>query len=274
MKAVMEDYRALPFREFPRDALFTLSAALTPAEEGSPYAWYYRRGPVEGDPSVMAALAPDRPMDPTLAVRPEEIGQKLLAPEMDVHQSGYCVLDDGIGYAALWTDCGEISPAIETYWRENWRPEGDLFYKCWCPGAHIRHFADAAFEDLGRGPEMIELVFPPSLLVLGFPTDYQRRDPDFLGLTGGNGTIYALDDAHYERGLDVGIFRFLRRHKAGWLDCTRIWMGVHILGGPARPREGTRAWTIEDLRLLARHCAIEQATERRNKLDFYERTHG
>ena len=29
MGAVMEDYRALPFREFPRDALFTLSAALT-----------------------------------------------------------------------------------------------------------------------------------------------------------------------------------------------------------------------------------------------------
>lgn len=270
----MTDYRTLPFREFPHEALNALGTALTPEEEASPYAWYYRRGPVEGDPSVMAALAPGRPMDPALAVRPGELGQKLLKPQMDEFQSGYCMLEDGVGYAALWTDCGDITPEIEAYWRESWRPAGDLFYKCWCPGAHIRHFADAAFEDVGRGAEMIRLIFPPSLETLGFPPDYRERDPGFLGLTGGNATIYALDDAAYAQGMDVGIFRFLRRHKAGWLDCTRIWTGTHILGGPARPREGARAATLEDLRLLALHCAIEQATERRNKLDFYARTHG
>ncbi len=72
---------------------------LTDAEKAKPWSkWYYR--PVDDpDPVLLEAVRPERPMDPSKAIYPEEINRLLDPGYMEV-ETGWCNLPNGAGYIA------------------------------------------------------------------------------------------------------------------------------------------------------------------------------
>lgn len=260
----------------PEEELRALTTDLTPAERLSPYARYYDLGPAPLDPHQAATLQPGHPLDPTLAFLPEQLPEKMLAPALDPWLSGYCVLPDGTAFGAAWADLSTVTQEMEDWFDEHWAPEGDLFYKVWYPGAHVRHFSDGAVESVGREPEILRLGRAPALPLLGFPEDIQAVDPDFLTLRGGCTKVMKLHDRAGREALDVTLLHFYRRSGRGKFICTRFWMGLRLdlaTGKPVRTLPWYASVPEEAARLLALHCATEYATNARNMALFWAEQH-
>lgn len=49
-------------------------------------------------------------------------------------ESGYCVLPNGVGYAAALTKMPGVTPQANNWWGP-WHEQEDLRYKLWCPEA-------------------------------------------------------------------------------------------------------------------------------------------
>ena len=255
----------------PSDYL-TLGAALTEEEERSPYSSYYRRGPAPIPAEQAEALAPGRRLEPSRAFPPEEMARHMLVPHVDIRLSGCCVLPDGTAFGAAWCDMSAVTQEMEDFFDAHWNPGGDLFYKIWYPGAHVRHYADAAIESLGREPEILRVGPAPSLRSMGFPENLTAADPDFLGVRGGNAQLMKLTDREGREKLDITLLHFYRRQGAGKFICTRFWMGLHLdleTGRPVRTLPFYAAVREEAARLLCVHCAAEYATNARNMKDFW-----
>ena len=153
----------------PSDYL-TLGAALTEEEERSPYSSYYRRGPAPIPAEQAEALAPGRRLEPSRAFPPEEMARHMLVPHVDIRLSGCRVLPDGTAFGAAWCDMSAVTQEMEDFFDAHWNPGGDLFYKIWYPGAHVRHYADAAIESLGREPEILTGMAATGAQIMLFST--------------------------------------------------------------------------------------------------------
>lgn len=260
----------------PEQELLGLTTELTPEERRSPYARYYDLGPAPLDPRQAEALQPGRPMDLELTFRPEDMARNLLAPGIDPWLCGYRVLPDGIGFGAAWADLSAVTQEMEDWFDAHWDPEGDLFYKVWYPGAHVRHYADGAIESVGREPEILRLGRAPALPLLGFPEDVRAADPDFLLMRGGCVQVMKLSDRAGREALDVTLLHFYRRSGQGKHICTRFWMGLRLdleTGRPVRTLPWYASVQEEAARLLAVHCATEYATNARNMALFWAESH-
>lgn len=263
---IAERFTAL-LDSLPEAELLALTPKLTPEERRSPYARYYDLGPAPLDPRQAAALRPGSSMDPALAFRPEQLPEKMLVPGLDPFLSGCCVLPDGVAFGAAWADLSNVTQEMEDWFDEHWNPEGDLFYKVWYPGAHVRHFADGALESIGREPELLRLGRAPALPLLGFPENIQAIDPDFLLMRGGCAQVMKPTDRAGNQALDVTLLHFYRRSGRGKFICTRFWMGLRLdreTGAAVRTLPWYASVPAEAARLLAVHCATEYATNARN----------
>lgn len=250
----------------------SLKTELTKAEQASPYAKYYNLGTAEIPRELQDALCPGHTMDPSLAFMPEDMASHMLAPAVDIHMGGYCVLPNGIAFGATWCDMSAVTQEMEDYFDENWNPPGDLFYKIWYPGAHVRHYSNAAIESLGREPEILRVSPAPSLEIMGFPKQVTDIDPDFIGVRGGNSKLMKIYDRGGKDALDITLLHFYRRAGNGKHICTRFWMGLYIdrnTGKTVRTLPFYASVQEEIARKLCIHCATEYATNARNIVHFW-----
>ena len=107
---------------------------LSPAEQAKPYAKYYRQM-AEPAPELLRLLADPKPMDPAKAL-PIQRMNELLDPGYHEVETGYCVMPDGSGYAALLTPMPGVTVDMVRWWMA-WFVLEDLRCKIWSPRDHM-----------------------------------------------------------------------------------------------------------------------------------------
>src|SRR5262249_20201219 len=202
---------------------------------------------------------------------------RLLDPAPLPAETGWCTLEDGVGYVAVRTPMpGVKSDMIE--WWFGWNPLDPIRYQIWFPGAHDwthqeekggpaqakRHWGvvDYPVEDIGLGMRSLRIEFlPPSKL--GFSTD-AVDDPRV-------GTIIAglVGDVAARLQHTIMIHVFLNAADGLILRC-RFYIGAEIRLYPPEPIAAVSSRALNRPlfrrfcpsrapRALARHCAREYA---------------
>jgi len=114
------------------------------------------------------------PIDPSLALRVENLTDLLQPRGYSKAEYGYCMMEDGSGYEALYAVYPSCTPKMLGWWF-NWlnvpskdQPagRGNLKYKIWCPPDHFDHsfingrdWSGGVWSvesiDLGKGEEQV-----------------------------------------------------------------------------------------------------------------------
>ncbi len=112
-----------------------LELNLTREERAKPFAFYFdlpEPSPLIADDLAQKIMSP---MDPTKALRMENIND-ILDPGYDADDVGYCVLPDGTGYIGQ-TYLFEGSTREMFMWWWCWKGLEDLRFKIWYPSIHL-----------------------------------------------------------------------------------------------------------------------------------------
>lgn len=236
----------------------TMTTGLTKEEAASEYAKYYWQGPAAPSMENIEASERGNQLPASDVFLPEDFAREMASGRADRIRSGYRVCEDGTAFAVARIRGEGITDEMVQYFCENFDPEGDLYYKIWCPGVHMRHYNDGAIEDVGGGMEAIRFLafFGPK--ELGFTED---GDPKCITVSGGNGVSWPL----HAIGKDprkVFSIRYTREIDGGRESIMFYWHGLHFIDG-----KGVRVIpedeTISEnaVRSQISHCSYEQATE-------------
>jgi phloretin hydrolase len=205
--------------------IITDRPALSPEEEQLPLAEYYDLPLYPPGPRELQ-LIDTCPIDQNLAIKAEDFVDLLEPTGYDKAEYGYCMMDDGTGYMAIYTVYPGCTPKMLGWWfrwlnvHPKGMPEGkgNLKYKIWCPPDHFDHgfingkdSTDGIYAvesiDLGKGEERVYFFRHP----------FNLRD---YGLT-----------REREQALKA----------AGcWIDCS--WVSFHSPDAPHRAYPGTYLW--------------------------------
>ncbi len=219
-----------PQADFSVEELLQLPRTLTARELADPHSAYY--GLEEEIPEELRLAMEAGPMDPAKAFMPHQVGEFMNNNGHCEVETGYCILPNGVSYAAALIRQDGITDEMVDYFNENFCLTDDLFYKTWCPGSHVKHFSDGCLEDFGWGLRNMRFRHPIKLTDLGL--DYEKileNDPDCLYI-GGSCTI-----GDNLSGLKAGvqdldiIFKYHRRTPTGRELRVRLWYGVNINDG-------------------------------------------
>lgn len=221
---------------------------LTPEEEKLPYAKYYYRPMATPNPRLMEILSKG-PMDPAKALPLERLND-LLDPGYHEVETGYCVMDNGLGYVAV----NNVFPGCTVemlQWWFAWHAAGTgLRYKIWCPTCHggitvcdsdrrklldpslpleekytgVDHFV---MEDIGGGLDDIIITFlKPEQM--GFDPEKLKTSP-VKAMFGGYGLTE--NRAHPTGKVPAVMIHTCREIEGGVEFRTRFWMGARINKG-------------------------------------------
>lgn len=236
---------------------------------------YLKRPLAPPDPAALAAIETG-PMDPVDADRRDDL-DRLLDPAPVPAESGWCTLDDDVGYVACRTPMPAVTPEMVDWWFD-WHPRDPLRYRVWHPAAHETNSLEPAplpgakpfwrtvhhpVEDVGVGMAhaRIEFVRPTQI---GFSTD-ALDDPRVGTIVCG----WAGDDTRRVRHTPM-VHVFLREG-GGLVLRSRFWLGSALrpylpgaLGnalGKVINRPFVRRKAMPDglPQKLAGHCAEEYA---------------
>jgi hypothetical protein len=129
------------------------------------------------------------PLDPKLAIRAEDMLDLLMTTGYHKAEYGYCIMENGTGYVALYTIYPGCTPAMLSWWFRwlNVYPKnlpkghGNLKYKIWCPPDHYDH-------DFINGKDSKDGIWTVESLDFGagdkkFGTIRHRFNPRDYGLT-------------------------------------------------------------------------------------------
>ena len=202
-----------------------LTTALTPEEEKSPFAKYYHRGIKPISPEQAQAFRENAPMDPAQAFMPQDYIRHMCKPGYNPVENGYCVLPNGVSYTAALTRQDGITDEKMRFYNENFAPDPDLFYKIWCPGAHLRHMADGAIEDVGRGMlciHFIQLLGPKDLGI----DNLQALDPGAISIDGSYAQAFPADGPADAEPLHITLINYTRDTPTGREIRHRFWIGL------------------------------------------------
>jgi hypothetical protein len=126
---------------------FKKGPGLSPEERQSPLAKYYDIPLTALGPLQQQIIDYGCPLDPRLAIKPENMLDLLQVTGYQKQEYGYCVMEDGSGYIAVYTSYPNCTPAMLSWWLRwlNVYPKnlpkgnGNLKYKIWCPPDHYDH---------------------------------------------------------------------------------------------------------------------------------------
>lgn len=238
-------------------------------------AGYLERPPTAADPALLAAVD-SGPIDPGDALPLAQI-DRLTDPAPFAVETGWCMLDDGVGYIAVRTEMPLVSGEMIDWWFE-WHPHEDLRYRVWFPPAHsanrvvqrepgggkdlwgMTHFP---VEDIGLGMQHLRIAFDRPT-DLGFGTDGTDR-PELATIVCGLAGDPKLHVSH-----SVMAHVFLREGE-GVVLRSRFWLGAAIapdLPAPLaraasrllnRPLIRRRMLPATATQKLAHHCVEEYA---------------
>ena len=146
---------------------------------------FFERPLAPAEEGVLLALR--RPMTPRQAL-PLSDKDRLLDPAAMSTETGWCVMDDGVGYVAVRTPMPGTTAAMWDWWFD-WQRRDPRRYQVWYPPAHFGitytpspvprakpywgaiHYPD---EDIGMGREVLRIDFMDPV-DLGFSPDALRR---------------------------------------------------------------------------------------------------
>lgn len=248
----------------------TMSTELTEEEAKSEYAKYFYMG--QAAPTAENLLAAERgqELDEAETFLPEDFVKIMTSDRVDTLRTGYRVMNNGIGFAVARIRGEGVTDEMVRYFAEHYRPEGDLFYKTWCPGVHMRHYVDMAVEDVGCGMEAIRFVdfFGPEQL--GFVEDAERTYPKCITVSGGNGEAYPLHKMYQDPRPAFSI-RYTREIDGGRESLMFYWHGLHWKNGKSVRVIPEGVFVEEaDVRTQIWHCIHEQETEFRTIREFWK----
>lgn len=250
--------------------LYNLSTKLTAEEEASKFAKYYYLGPAEPSRENLLAVERGTAIDPKFAIMPEDYARVVNAPGNMEVETGWCVLPNGVGYVAARTFQPGMTDEKMQFFLDNYKPEGDLFYKTWFPGSHVRHYSDMAVEDVGWGMEDFRFEQPLGPKELGIQGDVWDNDPACFALNGSNIRSYPLHQPEGEP-LYVTELCYYRTVPGGREMRVRFWIGLHYVDGKSVLHlPGGKPVDSMYPRALCSHCIWEFATLTRNILLFWE----
>lgn len=249
-----------------------LTSDLTEAEKKSPYAKYYYKGIVMPEERDLIAVESGAQMDPADAFLIEDYAAHMDIPGCCPTRTGYCVLPNGVGFAAATITSPGITAGMVSHFIENFNPPGDLYYKIWCPGAHLRHYADCAIEDVGNGFSLIQFYEGMTPEKVGLHTG--SGDRYCIGLTGANTFCHPLHQPDAEP-LYVTELCYYRLLPDGYETRVNFWVGASFENGHTVLKlQGGKPADLTFTQILARHSLWETETMFRNIRDFWEETGG
>jgi hypothetical protein len=126
---------------------FKKGAELSPEEKKLPLAKYYDIPLTELEPLRRQIVNFGCPLDPKLAIKAENMLDLLRPTGYEKQEYGYCMMEDGTGYIAIYTTYPNCSPEMIKWWFR-WlnvypknvpKGKGNLKYKIWCPPDHYDH---------------------------------------------------------------------------------------------------------------------------------------
>jgi hypothetical protein len=249
--------------------LYSLTLELTEEEAKSPYARYYHMGRTAVSLEFSKHFEYDAMMDPTKAIMPDEFKRVNRPGYMEV-ENGFCILPNGIGYAAILVKQDGLTDEMMQHFITHFNPEGDLFYKIWCPTNHYRHYTDLAIEDYGWGPCALDFkkIFGPENTGLG--DAWKANDPDCIFIIGAN---VATTSLHHPNGEPIygTEIQYHRYTPTGREIRIRFWLGLNIENGkPLIHLPNNKPIDPFALRSLGEHAAWEFGTYTRNIKQFWE----
>lgn len=251
------------------DELYLLSSELTQEEKLSKYAKYYYMGLAFPDKKDLWATEYNNAMDPSKAFLIEDY-----ASHMDIEgccdvRTGYCILPNGVGFGTATTTVPGISAKVMSNYIENFNPPGDLYYKAWCPGAHIRTYETMVIEDVGFGMICIEFTEGLTAEKIGMPIP-ALHDKYCVGITGANAICRPLHQPTAEP-LYVTELCYYRQMEDCYELRVTFWVGQHFKNGKTElhlPNE--KSVELSYPSALARHNLWETKTFMRNILEYWK----
>jgi hypothetical protein len=236
------------------------------------------------DPAMLDAIA-GGPIATRHALPRTQL-DRLLDPAPLPAETGWCWLDDGVGYVAVRTPMPGVTGEMVDWWFD-WHARDPLRYRVWHPGAHRGNRLEPPpaapagaprakahwgavhhpLEDVGTGMVHARIAFHPPR-ELGFSTDV-LHDPRVATIVCG----WAGDDRRRVRHSPMAHV-FLRDPDAdGVVLRSRFWLGAAVRPYAPVPtplaalgerllntRRARRLTLPRDLpRALATHCAEEYA---------------
>ncbi len=109
-------------------------STLTPEQQRKSYAKYYLK-PMALVPQADLDLVNQGAISPTKALPISRAKELLLDGDLE-GDVGYCLMEDGTGFAATKVFMPAVTPEMIDWWF-NWHPLDGLRYMIWCPVAHI-----------------------------------------------------------------------------------------------------------------------------------------
>lgn len=248
--------------------VYALTSDLTEEEKKNPYAKYYYMGQVMPPEEDLIAVEYNKPMDPSKAFLIEDYAANMDVPGCCPTRTGYCVLPNGIGFATATITGKGINAEIMSHFIEHFNPPGDMYYKIWCPGAHLRHYANCAIEDVGTGFSLIQFYEGMTPEKVGL--NVGSRDKYCIGLTGANTFCHPLHQPDSEP-MYVTELCYYRLMEDAFEERVTFWIGAEFKDGKTVPRlhHGKPANPMF-AQALARHSLWETATLFRTILEFWK----
>lgn len=215
----------LIFGSLSDEELKKLGTGLTDMEKRAPHAVYYSDKPIRLSELFQKAIS-GGPMDPAQAFMPEEYGKHMNNTGHCAVENGYCVLPNGVTYAAvLLRQEGRTDEMIRWY-NEKFAPEENLFYKTWLPGYHYLHYNNGAFEDFGFGRMNMRFACELKADEMGLDSGrIAKNDPACIGIGSTSAIGYNLDSNHPEAPQWNTIAFYHRITDYGREMRIRLWYG-------------------------------------------------
>jgi hypothetical protein len=255
---------------------------LSPEERRLPLAKYYDM-PLSPPGPLYQQILDYGPIDSKLATKPENFLDLLKPSGYDEQEYGYCVMEDGTGYLAVYTTYQNCTPEMLAWWfrwlnvRSRNMPEGkgNLKYKIWCPPDHWDHvflnendYADrrggigtVESLDLGQGEDMFYTIrHYVDLREFGFTAEREQE------LKAANCWVDCAYESFYTHPSHTPLpgahlqLTLSRMSPLGYMEKrTREWVGYKVKDGKVVRDETTPAemCSEEELRKVLTHCTIE-----------------
>jgi len=236
----------------------------------------YLDRPMTPPSAEVAAAIAGGPIDAGAALDRRALDRLLDPAPLEV-ETGWCMLPDGVAYAAVRTEMPGVTAEMVEWWF-GWHPHDSLRYQIWFPGAHESttyepprvtgaqpHWGAVVHpvEDIGLGMEPLRIAFlPPTRL--GFSTD-ALDDPRVATIVGG---LVGDDRRRVQHTLMVHVYLAA---PDGLVLRSRFWMGAAIrpygpalfanpVGRAINHRVVRRLFVPRRApRIMAEHCAAEYA---------------
>lgn len=264
--------RRLYAQESDKTVILRLTTELLEEEKADWFAKYYHMGACEPGAEAAAMLQEGKELSPEDGFMPGEYAARMHHAGRNVHENGYCVLENGVGYASLLTEQTGVNDENMGFFQEHFSPEPeDLFYKIWCPGKHIRLYPDLAIEDMGWGMTEVRITDFLSKEDFGMAAGLADNDPECIDFQAMNLSVVPLGAPEGTEPMRIVEANYFRQNERGREIRHRFWVGLNIVNGkPVVFPAGTREETAFYTRNIAYHSGSEFATLSRNVVEFYK----